>query len=285
MGNACANSDDGQQADVQFSKPGTETLTAGNYATAKRPPKKQFARATPDHGENCDEMNKLSKEAQKIKSSLQKYQVTDLKARINFPVEASGLHTSNPQGHQGQVQQPKPDLARKGSDPTSNPKPRDVPARFSKVPEGSIFIGPLVFEDKSTYNGHFAYGLRHGYGESVDSVGAYYDGYWDQDLKSFQGREIEDDGDYYEGEWKDGQRSGLGIFNSKTLGFICKGHFANGLPEGRCLIEYLDGSKFDGNLVKGKREGQGHLIFGDKSSFSGIFKDDQPHNGNFETNN
>ena len=40
---------------------------------------------------------------------------------------------------------------------------------------------------------------------------------------------------------------------------------------------YPDGSVFTGTFVKGLKEGEGHIVFKDQSSYHGDFKNDMMH--------
>lgn len=56
----------------------------------------------------------------------------------------------------------------------------------------------------------------------------------------------------YEGEWLDDKTNGYGTYINVNGGKIV-GHWKDDLQEGQCVEILPDGSKYDGNFVRGKK--------------------------------
>ncbi len=63
----------------------------------------------------------------------------------------------------------------------------------------------------------------------------------------------------------------------KTDKYTYTGPFLQGMPHGSGAIIYPDGSRYEGDVVDGKREGKGSLVGSDPIRYVGEWKGDQPH--------
>lgn len=45
--------------------------------------------------------------------------------------------------------------------------------------------------------------------------------------------------------------------------------------DGFCLIKCANGDKFEGEMIKGRREGIGRIVWADGGQFKGNFEDDE----------
>ena len=53
----------------------------------------------------------------------------------------------------------------------------------------------------------------------------------------------------------------------------CKGGWKSGVADGRCVIAYADGSRYEGEVRDGQKSGHGTLVYADGSLQKGEWKD------------
>lgn len=164
------------------------------------------------------------------------------------------------------------------------------------TPEGEKFHGEgtLTYNDGSTFNGHFSYGKKDGFGVLNDKEGVYsglwkngkrdgygtqqyksgalYIGNWKEDKLDGKGFLIYPDQSTYEGGFKNGKKCGYGEFRFKN-GESYMGEFKDGLKHGYGIFTYLDGSTYTGNWYENKRQGFGTLTRGEVEE-KGIWDED-----------
>lgn len=76
----------------------------------------------------------------------------------------------------------------------------------------------------------------------------------------------------YEGDCKKGVAHGIGMAQGIDR---YEGEFKNGLPEGKGIYRWADGTFFDGYWKKGFREGAGRMIYSADSVITGYWKADK----------
>ncbi len=75
----------------------------------------------------------------------------------------------------------------------------------------------------------------------------------------------------YSGDCKKGLANGTGTAQGRDL---YEGHFFKGLPDGKGIYKWANGSYYDGEWKKGKREGRGKYVSGD-STVTGFWRDNK----------
>eukprot|EP00668_Euglena_longa_P033079 GGOE01042588.1.p1 GENE.GGOE01042588.1~~GGOE01042588.1.p1 ORF type:complete len:738 (-),score=237.65 GGOE01042588.1:378-2321(-) len=145
---------------------------------------------------------------------------------------------------------------------------------------------------KATYKGHWAGGLKEGYGEQVSKLSRYighwkaglrhgdgtlwvrrsekeewtrvYRGGWKADKRHGYGSNWYPNGDIYEGYWADGQRCGIGklfLVNGDKV----EGQWRNDKSEGWASHFLHNGDWFEGHWRNGVREGPGVWYYESKA--------------------
>ena len=153
----------------------------------------------------------------------------------------------------------------------------DLPENIVKMEEPNCFFAPAIrFNTGEIYKGSWnSSNQRHGYGISISPDGDVYKGLWDEDKIGNYGLFVDMDGNYYKGELNDGISDGTGEIVVKNK-YKYKGTFKDDLPNGKgCLENYEDNSKYNGEILNGKKEGKGILEYKDGTIYDGDFKNDQ----------
>lgn len=121
-------------------------------------------------------------------------------------------------------------------------------------------------------------GKRHGTGVRVWSTGTRYEGQWVEDKMQGTGVLITAEGGKYEGSFFNGLRSGRGmeeIGNNVGITYICplgnkhfgaghctyNGSYLQGLFHGYGEFQCISGPAYKGEWKRGKKDGQGEMIF------------------------
>ncbi|XP_026727260.1 radial spoke head 10 homolog B-like isoform X2 [Trichoplusia ni] len=141
----------------------------------------------------------------------------------------------------------------------------------TKHGEGVIYYSKTF---KNSYDGHWIYNERFGYGSREYCDWSGYKGEWERNVRNGKGLMIWPNHDLYRGDWKNGVMSGYGIYiwdacynNTMALPSI---------------------NAFRGAWEKGQRHGYGvlNLGLGLGSHYRGEFKNNKKHGvGTFVTNN
>lgn len=84
-------------------------------------------------------------------------------------------------------------------------------------------------------------------------------------------------GDTYKGEWSFNKRHGEGELNLVSKKTLFSGNFRDHWPNGRCKITLPCGSLYDGNVIKGVKEGRGTLINLERQVYEGDFLNENRH--------
>ena len=136
---------------------------------------------------------------------------------------------------------------------------------------------PLIkFSDGEIYEGGWNLkNQRSGYGISINKEGNVFKGLWENDNFGKYGAFIESNGNYYIGELENGKLKGKGeiVINNKMK---YKGEFNDDLPHGIGILEnFKDKFIYNGNLIKGIKEGYGEIKYEDGTIYKGDFKEDK----------
>jgi len=79
-------------------------------------------------------------------------------------------------------------------------------------------------------------------------------------------------GIYYEGEWKNGLKNGKGKIVQGNMEL--EGEWINDILNGKCRIHWKSGNLFDGKLQNNKMNGNGYMVWYNKSEkYTGMWKD------------
>ena len=112
--------------------------------------------------------------------------------------------------------------------------------------------GTLRENDGSNYEGDFQGGKRHGYGTMNFINGARYEGQWENDEPMGSGKLFKKDY-VIEGIWNNLENCHNCQIKGTYISF--KGIIENNKMSGRASIQYENGSKYEGTLVKSLKEG------------------------------
>lgn len=157
------------------------------------------------------------------------------------------------------------------------------------------------------YDGAYVDGGKHGIGRMTYPNGDIYKGAFVKDKMHGMGTMLFHDGRYYKGMFANDIIKGKGIYrmSGKDDAIIVEATFENALiVPGTAKIQYANGELFEGrvnqqckrdgpggrhyyangDMYEGawhndKRSGRGKLTFGEGGSFTGMFKDDEAHDG------
>ena len=157
-----------------------------------------------------------------------------------------------------------------------------IPDNITNNKKSRTFEEPIIqFHNGDIYKGYWnTNNKRDGFGININSAGEIYMGLWDNDQIGNYGAFFDNEGNYYKGNLVNGKANGEGelvLFNKvKYIGNF----FVDDIPNGKGkMINLMDGSEYEGDVVQGKKEGKGILKFKDGTIYEGEFKDDD-FNGN-----
>ena len=164
-----------------------------------------------------------------------------------------------------------------------------MPDNIINNKKSKTFEEPIIqFHNGDIYKGYWnTNNQRDGFGININSIGEIYMGLWDGDKIGNYGAFFDNEGNYYKGNLINGKANGEGelvVFNKvKYIGNF----FVDDIPNGKGkMINLMDGSEYEGDVVQGKKEGKGILKFRDGTIYDGEFKDDVFHgNGILKYNN
>lgn len=113
-------------------------------------------------------------------------------------------------------------------------------------------------ENNSTYTGHFALGVKEGYGEFQWSDGSKYTGEFKNNKLDGVGHYIWSDKREYDGDWKENQMHGKGKFTWPD-GRVYEGDYNMDKKEGYGVYHWEQGKIYEGSWLDGKMHGEGWL--------------------------
>lgn len=152
---------------------------------------------------------------------------------------------------------------------------------------------------KTTYEGHFVDGKRHGFGKFTDINGLVYKGEWKNDMRNGQGvftwsRSVRYDGEWrdgvrhgrgvyiwgrgnrYDGEWVNGKKHGLGV-HTWSKGNRHEGLWRDDQKNGQGVFTSGTGDRYEGEFLNGEWNGKGTTTFADGGRYGGEYRDGLQH--------
>lgn len=148
--------------------------------------------------------------------------------------------------------------------------------------------GTFVYPSGAKYTGQFQNGEIHGRGTCYYANGSVYSGDWVHRYPEGKGTKTFKDGSKRTGDWKKGRPTDeLGNFIDDLV--VAKGEKDNdgtdvqsGCLSGDCqngqgVFAYPDGSKYEGQFLKGKIEGWGTWYYPNGDKYVGSFKNNFAH--------
>ena len=151
-----------------------------------------------------------------------------------------------------------------------------LPENIENYIEPNCFISPPIkFSNGEIYKGSWNLNnQRHGYGINISPEGNIYKGLWKEDKVVEYGLFLDLEGNYYKGGLKDGKSDGNGEMVVKDK-YKYVGTFSDDYPNGNGILEnYENGTKYNGEILNGKKNGKGVLEFKDGTIYEGDFKND-----------
>lgn len=147
--------------------------------------------------------------------------------------------------------------------------------------------GIYIYPSGAVYIGEFQNGEIHGVGVCYYSDGSKYQGEWMHRYPEGKGTKTYPDGRKRTGRWKKGQpvdEAGnlmTEVVNSKPATDdgtdIQSGCISGDCRNGQGVFAYPDGSRYDGQFLRGKPEGWGTFQYIDGDTYVGGFKAGYPH--------
>jgi hypothetical protein len=139
----------------------------------------------------------------------------------------------------------------------------------------------VVKDAGGEYDGDLVDGVKHGRGKHTRSNGDVYDGEYTAGHEHGVGTLTYSHGTTYEGEWQAGKKHGHGALRwgvrpkaagggAGSVGSSYVGQYADDAMHGRGVLTMAT-TTFDGDFVKGAKEGHGRTVFQDGSSFEGEY--------------
>lgn len=140
--------------------------------------------------------------------------------------------------------------------------------------------GVFTWANLNVYKGTFVDDVMCGPGEMTYVAGHRYIGNWDRNKKNGFGAFYYAEGHVYEGNFVDDQRSGKGAmtwFKGSLIEESYSGDWVGDEKHGYGTYRYRasEGTVYEGEWVRGVREGMGKLTFKDKSFYRGSFYKEQ----------
>ena len=150
----------------------------------------------------------------------------------------------------------------------------DWPPRSKHPGSFTVMAGPNgepeIVHGRS-FVGNFLEGQKHGAGRHVFEDGSSYQGEFEAGMYHGQGTFLFANGDTYAGEWRQGAFHGAGQLwcgregdlpaGQRREGYV--GEFADGLRQGKGVLHFRNGGRFEGNFKAGARTGQGVHVYPD----------------------
>ena len=137
--------------------------------------------------------------------------------------------------------------------------------------------GHLKMSNIMEYEGDYFKNKKQGYGIEKYPDGSWYEGEFKDDKKNGKGKCKMSGDETYEGEFKDDLFNGEGIYKWPSECREYRGHFKNGVMDGKGLSIFNDGSKYDGNYKNGLKHGLGKYIWPNGKVFYGNWVNNKMH--------
>lgn len=149
--------------------------------------------------------------------------------------------------------------------------------------------GTYVYPSGAKYVGHFQNGEIQGLGVCYYTDGTKFSGEWKSRYPDGKGTKTYADGTKRTGQWKKGKPvdDKGNILEEYIAGKkeeqqddgtnIQSGCLSGNCQTGAGVFAYPDGSKYDGNFLNGKFEGEGTFYFANTDKYVGHFKENYPH--------
>ena len=153
----------------------------------------------------------------------------------------------------------------------------ELPENVTSVrPENGYKSEIMRFENGDIYQGYYnTNNEKEGYGSYIKNNGFIFNGLWRADKIGDYSLFIDPKGNYFKGHLLNGVANGEGelMINNK---FKYTGNFDNNLPNKKGkLLNYIDNTIYEGDIVNGKKEGKGNIKFTDGTIYDGDFIDDK----------
>ena len=146
--------------------------------------------------------------------------------------------------------------------------------------------GSILYPNGDRYTGEFHNHKRHGIGVMQHSNGDQFEGSWKDDKRHGKGRMTWQDqapdpigGWRYDGEWRGDLPDGHGVLLMDLNGSKYEGSWVKGRRSG-LGIQIQDGCTYTGEWCDNLMNGRGKLAKADSSLFNGHFKDGALHDSN-----
>jgi hypothetical protein len=167
----------------------------------------------------------------------------------------------------------------------SNSYKEDSQSNFqTKVFSDGIFWGEVVgdkregqgtyyYNEGHLYEGNYSNDLKNGLGTFYFSNGDRYEGNWVNDKRNGQGTYFFNNGDRFVGTFADGKTTENGTYSYKVDKRGCvSGDCINGFGK-----KVFTNAVYEGNFKNGKENGQGKMIYPNKTYYEGSWQDGQKH--------
>lgn len=133
-----------------------------------------------------------------------------------------------------------------------------------------------------SYEGQFQSNRFHGQGTLGLPGGDTFKGTFVHGSREGPGEYVWDDNDKYDGQFKCNRPEGNGTFTSTVRGLELSGQWRLGLPQGHCVVTQEDFNTggilaYDGQFERGRREGQGEMVWPSGAHYTGAFRLNRPH--------
>lgn len=143
-------------------------------------------------------------------------------------------------------------------------------------------FGTYVGKEDCSYEGQFQSNRFHGQGTLRLPSGDIYKGTFVNGMREGEGEYEWPDKEKYVGSFKDNRPEGDGSFSSSLRGLEFVGQWRSGHPQGHCTVTQQDIGTgnvlvYSGQCERGRREGQGEMVWPKGGHYTGAFRADRPH--------
>jgi len=133
--------------------------------------------------------------------------------------------------------------------------------------------GTFYYYEGHLYEGNYSNDLKNGFGTFYFSNGDRYEGNWVNDKRNGQGTYFFNNGDRFVGTFADGKKTENGTYSYSVDKKGCvSGDCTNGFGK-----KIFTNAVYEGNFKNGKENGQGKMIWPNKTYYEGSWQDGQKH--------